>query len=59
MFHGFAGEETGVSEVEPKTCPYRFEEQILLGYTEYSYRELEDRVLKPLCNEFISKSGVK
>ena len=54
MFHGFAGEDTGVVEVEPLTCPYRFEQKILLGHTDYGFHELEEKVIQPLEKIFIS-----
>ena len=55
MFHGWAGDSTGVSEVIPKTCPYRFEQQILLGNIDYSFAELDNRIVEPLKKQFISK----
>jgi hypothetical protein len=37
MFATMAKEGTGVICVYPKSAAYIFEEQILLGYTEYTY----------------------
>lgn len=54
MYHGFAGHDTGLSEVEPLTCPYKFEEQILLGYSDTSFHDFEYNVLIPLEKTFIS-----
>lgn len=54
MFHGWAGNSTGVSEVIPRTCPYRFEEQILLGNIDYGFAELDHEIVAPLKKQFIS-----
>lgn len=45
MFHGWAGTYTGVSEVEPRTCPYRFEKQVLLGNVDYTFYEFDRKIV--------------
>lgn len=55
MFHGWAGKNTGVSEVMPKSAPYRFDEQILLGTIDYSFWELDEKIIEPLRKKYISK----
>jgi hypothetical protein len=40
MFHGWAGDNTGVAEVVAKSAPYPFEKQVLLGQIEYGYWDM-------------------
>ena len=42
MYYGFAEDETGVIEIEPKSAAYEFSEQVLLGHMHYSYFDLEN-----------------
>jgi hypothetical protein len=45
MYFGFDGEESGVGFIEPRSAAYEFSEQILLGYTEMTYYEIEQKIL--------------
>jgi hypothetical protein len=38
----------------PKTCPYRFEQQIHLGNIDYTFADLDRRIIEPLKKRFIS-----
>lgn len=58
MFHGWAGKQSGVSEVEPKSAPYRFEKQVLLGTTKYRYWEFEEEIMAPLRVIYTSKPSL-